>query len=150
MLKQLSSLVIKSTFWLLLCCEISCLKLYIHFPHIIFFCFVGRSKQAKKKRRKEVLKSPEKREQNHQDDIHIISSGDDDCSHGIKSMNFFFLRRITITLYLLKTTNNVHKFNDMNIYFCNVSIVTYCEVSFTCTLEQFTMVIAIHIHYSNG
>ncbi|KEH29781.1 ribosomal RNA-processing protein [Medicago truncatula] len=43
-----------------------------------------KSKQAKKKRRKEVIKSPEKREQNHQDDIHIISSGDDDCSHGIK------------------------------------------------------------------
>ncbi|XP_045816336.1 DNA ligase 1-like isoform X4 [Trifolium pratense] len=43
-----------------------------------------RSKEAKKKRRKEVTKSPENKEQNDEDDIHIISSGDDDCSNGMK------------------------------------------------------------------
>ncbi|KAI5388655.1 uncharacterized protein LOC127106736 isoform X1 [Lathyrus oleraceus] len=42
------------------------------------------SKDAKKKRRKEVPKSPEKREQDHQEEIHIISSGDDDGSNGMK------------------------------------------------------------------
>jgi len=106
-LKQLSNLVIKSTFWLmlLLYCEISCLKSYIHFPHRSYLCFVGTSKQAKKKRRKEVPKSSEKREQNHQDDIHIISSGHDDCSNGMKSMNCFFLQ--CFTLYFLKN-NKYH------------------------------------------
>ncbi|WJX20106.1 hypothetical protein P8452_09700 [Trifolium repens] len=45
---------------------------------------IGRSKDAKKKRR-EVPKSPEKREQDHhQNECHIISSGDDDCLNGIK------------------------------------------------------------------
>ncbi|XP_058729670.1 uncharacterized protein LOC131601794 isoform X1 [Vicia villosa] len=43
-----------------------------------------RSKESKKKRRKEVPKSPEKKEQDHQEEIHIISSGDDDCSNGMK------------------------------------------------------------------
>ncbi|WJX76089.1 hypothetical protein P8452_59545 [Trifolium repens] len=43
-----------------------------------------RSKEAKKKRRKEVPKSPEKKEQNHEVDIHVISSGDDDSSNGMK------------------------------------------------------------------
>ncbi|CAJ2667271.1 unnamed protein product [Trifolium pratense] len=43
-----------------------------------------RSKEAKKKRRKEVTKSPENQEQNDEDDIHVISSGDDDCSNGMK------------------------------------------------------------------
>ncbi|WJX71966.1 hypothetical protein P8452_55893 [Trifolium repens] len=43
-----------------------------------------RSKEAKKKRRKEVPKSPEKKEQNHEDDIHVISSGEDDCSNGMQ------------------------------------------------------------------
>ncbi|KAK2403803.1 ribosomal RNA-processing protein A [Trifolium repens] len=46
---------------------------------------IGRSKDAKKKRRREVPKSPEKREQDHhQNECHIISSGDDDCLNGIK------------------------------------------------------------------
>ncbi|XP_058723081.1 uncharacterized protein LOC131594894 isoform X2 [Vicia villosa] len=43
-----------------------------------------KSKESKKKRRKEVPKSPEKKEQDHQEEIHIISSGDDDCSNGMK------------------------------------------------------------------
>ncbi|KAL5056300.1 hypothetical protein RYX36_036982 [Vicia faba] len=57
-----------------------------------------KSKETKKKRRKEVPKSPEKREQDHQEvpkspekreqdhpeEIHIISPGDDDCSNGMK------------------------------------------------------------------
>ncbi|WJX13857.1 hypothetical protein P8452_04199 [Trifolium repens] len=46
---------------------------------------IGRSKDAKKKRRREVPKSPEKREQDHhQNECHIISSGDDDFLNGIK------------------------------------------------------------------
>jgi len=48
------------------------------------------SKEAKKKRRKEVPKSHEKTEQDHQNEFHIISSGDDDCLNGMKSMNCFF------------------------------------------------------------
>jgi hypothetical protein len=77
-----------------------CLKSYINFPHGIYLCFLGRSKDAKKKRRREVPKSPEKREQDHhQNECHIISSGDDDCLNGIKSMNCVFK---IITLYLLK------------------------------------------------
>ncbi|XP_061363464.1 uncharacterized protein LOC133307060 [Gastrolobium bilobum] len=49
-----------------------------------------RSKKAKKKRRKEgnfvkeVHNSPEKGEERHLDEIYIISSGDDDCSKGMK------------------------------------------------------------------
>ncbi|CAJ2629345.1 ribosomal RNA-processing protein 7 homolog A-like [Trifolium pratense] len=43
-----------------------------------------RSKDDKKNRRKEVPKSHEKREQDHQNECHIISSGNYDCSNGIK------------------------------------------------------------------
>ncbi|KAK7362738.1 hypothetical protein VNO77_04859 [Canavalia gladiata] len=42
-----------------------------------------RSNKAKKKR-KGVQNSPEKGEAHHQEEIHIISSGDDDCSKGMK------------------------------------------------------------------
>lgn len=43
-----------------------------------------RSKESKMKREKEIQNSPEKRESDHQDEIHTISSGDDDCSNGMK------------------------------------------------------------------
>ncbi|XP_057433330.1 ribosomal RNA-processing protein 7 [Lotus japonicus] len=43
-----------------------------------------RSKKTKKKRKKEVQNSPEKVEGHHQDEVHIISSGDEDCSKGMK------------------------------------------------------------------
>ncbi|KAJ1412068.1 Ribosomal RNA-processing protein 7 [Sesbania bispinosa] len=43
-----------------------------------------RSKKAKKKRKMEVQNSPEKGEGHHEDEIHIISSRDDDCSKGMK------------------------------------------------------------------
>ncbi|XP_004499443.1 uncharacterized protein [Cicer arietinum] len=43
-----------------------------------------KSKGTKKKRRKEVPILPANIEQNHQDEIHVISSGDDDCLNGMK------------------------------------------------------------------
>jgi hypothetical protein len=102
-------------------CEISCLKSDIHYALEIYPNFLGRSKEAKKKRRKEVPKSPEKKEQNHEDDIHVISSGEDDCSNGMKSMNcFFFSSENYIFLKLqISCTNSM-----MGIYFCNVHIVS--------------------------
>lgn len=42
------------------------------------------------KREKEIQNSPERREWDHQDEIHTISSGDDDCLNGMKSMNCLF------------------------------------------------------------
>jgi len=53
-----------------------------------FFYLVGRSKKDKKKRKKEVQNSLEKGEgYNNQKEVYIISSADDDCSKGMKSMN---------------------------------------------------------------
>lgn len=60
--KQLSNLVIRIVRFIpLLNSDISCPKLYIHFPHGIYPCFVGRSKEAKKKRKKEIQHSPKKK-----------------------------------------------------------------------------------------
>lgn len=59
--------------------------------------FVGRTKEGEKKRKKEIKNSPEKREEDPQDEILLISSRDDDCSNGIKSMNCFF-KIITLLL----------------------------------------------------
>jgi len=63
------------------------LNLCIGFPHEIFY-LVGRSKKGKKKRKKEVQNSLEKGEgYNNQKEVYTISSGDDDSSKGMKSMN---------------------------------------------------------------
>ncbi|XP_004513908.1 uncharacterized protein [Cicer arietinum] len=43
-----------------------------------------RTKEGEKKRKKEIKNSPEKREEDPQDEILLISSRDDDCSNGIK------------------------------------------------------------------
>lgn len=79
-----------------------------HFPHGVFPYLVGWSKNAKKKRKKEVdfvkevWNSPEKEEGNHHDEIHMISAGDDDCSEGrMKSMICLLLG---ITFCLLKNS----------------------------------------------
>lgn len=59
------------------------------FPSWTFY-LVGKSKKDKKKREKEVQNSQEKGEgYNNQKEVEVytISSGDDDCSKGMKSMN---------------------------------------------------------------
>jgi len=63
------------------------LNLCIGFPHDNFYD-VGRSKKDKKKRKKEDRNSQDKGEwYNNLKEVYTISSVDDDCSKGMKSMN---------------------------------------------------------------
>lgn len=104
----------------------------------VLSCFVGRSKDVKKKRRKEVPKSPEKREQDHQEEIHIISSGDDVGSNGMKSMKHFFFLRELFNIFLKQY--KYRNFTCMLFPRDDMSGI-YCEVFFTCTL--------VHIYNSS-
>lgn len=72
------------------------------FSHEICPAFVGRSKKDKKKR-KEVQDSPEKEGEGcNQEEVYIISSVDDDCSKGMKSMNCLFSCSALLFCLLLK------------------------------------------------
>lgn len=76
---------------LFLCCETTLLMLAISSPHDVFPYLVGKSKKTKKKREKkahsvkEALNSPENGGVTDHDVAYTISSGNEDCSKGIKS-----------------------------------------------------------------
>ena len=94
MLEQLLNPVIENSFWFIffLLNVMTIVKLNMSSSWWVFPSYAGRSSKAKKKRKKEqnfvqkIQESPEKGGHPDLDDIYNISSGDEDCSKGMKSM----------------------------------------------------------------